>query len=449
MGTYKFTSPEGTVFHGEGSSPEEAFGTARERDPNELAAMRTRQSVRHGASEPQVDIPEAAQAVQRGDYGPLREQAFESGTSLARTAMPALGAIGDVLSPTATAGGMFDAEPDAKKRKSLEKQYREATPRGQREIVAQYNKDQSAIQGEQRRIAESERQTEAGKQARADWFSQNADTIKSLPQHWQQQISGSGSLPEAQEMFNRAMEDKRRAGMTLAERYPASVLAGEAAGVAGDIYAPAKLASGRARALKQATEGAEAAYGKAYGPGARASKGANEAAQMARSKLQERAGLSSVSPTELALGAAVPYVAGNIPNSIDMLMGMLETDPAAREKVQRAFDSATDPMQFLRSIGVGFGATALGSFAGGARHDYGGAKADASGVLKRFSARDEALKRAAEDKAAKAAAKRQPKQPEALAGALRASDPSAALAPGGSTALTPGGGAFNSLQQWE
>ena len=77
MPIYEFTSPDGGKWHGEGASPQEAFGSARERDPNELAAMRTRQSVIHGAPEPRPDFPESVEATKRGEYGPLREQAFE------------------------------------------------------------------------------------------------------------------------------------------------------------------------------------------------------------------------------------------------------------------------------------------------------------------------------------------------------------------------------------
>jgi hypothetical protein len=308
----------------------------------------------------------------------------------------------------------------------LEKQYKEAGPRGQREIIGAFNAEQSQIQAEQRRMAESERQTAAGKQQREDWFTQNAETLGKLPRQWQERISGSGSLPEAQAMFDRAMEERRQASMTLAERYPPAVLAGETAAVLGDVYAPFRTVTGRTRTLAERAEQAESAYKAAYGKGGRASKGAVSDAEMARSKLQERVpegrinralesvgiDLPPINPVELGIGTVAPYVAGNIPNAIDMLMGMLESDPAARDKVNRAFESATDPMQFLRAIGVGFGATALGAWGAGMKSDYGSTKQDARGVLKQFSARETAAKAAA-------AQKEEAKAKAALAKALK------------------------------
>lgn len=394
MGIFKFTSPEGTEYYGEGASMEDAFGSAKERDPNELAAMRTRQSVRHGAPEPDIEIPEAAEAVKRGDYGPLREQAFDAATSLGRTAMPMVGAMADVLSPTATAGGMFDAEPDAKKRRALQKQYDDAGPKGKREIIGAFNAEQSQIVGEQRRVAEEERQAGTTKKNREDWLRDNEEAIKSLKPQWQQQIAAAGSLPDAQEMFNRGMAERKQAGMTIAERYPAAVGALEAAGMAGAAYLPGRMAAGRSRTIKEATTDAERAYQEAYGRGSKPSKGAQSEAALAENILKHAAKLKQVSLGEVAGGVAAPWIAGQAPNFFDWTMGQLESDPAAQEKVQRAHDNILSLGPVERALIEGGSASWAGSWLGSGRRDFGAAKGRAEGVLDTFAAREAAAKEA-------------------------------------------------------
>src|SRR6266436_10400915 len=77
---YQFTSPDGTDYYGEGASPEDAFRTAEERSPNEIAAMRTRQSVKpsggRGESEFTGQLEDllvpglgAVKSAAGGDYG--------------------------------------------------------------------------------------------------------------------------------------------------------------------------------------------------------------------------------------------------------------------------------------------------------------------------------------------------------------------------------------------
>jgi hypothetical protein len=429
MPVFKFTSPEGHEVYGEGADSHEAFQAAEERSPNEIAAMRMRQSVRHGAETPHAtDVPTSAgpefsfQALARGEYptlynphptprepgqmkgldlpvfgeGMAENPAATLGGAAGLFVPPGLSMLGEAVSPTALAGGgMFDAEPDAKRRKAWEAQYNAAGAKGKREVLTAFNADQAKVQEANRRqqeaergIAATERERTEGIQRRTDWERQNAEAIGKLAQTDRDTIKGAASLPEAQSLFGAAMERRRQAGMTLAERYPAAVLGGEALAVAGDIYAPFRLASGRAKALQGAAGDAEKAYLKAYGPGSKASKGTAAEAELRRNILQERTDLPSANMGELALGTATPYVAGNIPNAIDMLMGMLSSDPAAHEKVQRAWESASDPIQFLRSVGVGLGATALGSFAGGARHDIGSERARSQGILKQFAGRD-------------------------------------------------------------
>src|SRR5713101_113203 len=153
MPVYEFTSPEGVSYYGEGASPEDAYRAAEEREPNEIAAMRTRQAVKpsggRGESEFTGQLEDllvpglgAVKSAAGGEYG---KAAVEAGLSAApflpgpvKKGIAGALAGGAVVSPIATAGGMFDAEPDPKVRRSLQKQYDEAGPRGKREITAQF-----------------------------------------------------------------------------------------------------------------------------------------------------------------------------------------------------------------------------------------------------------------------------------------------------------------------
>ena len=87
---------------------------------------------------------------------------------------------------------------------TLERQYKEAPPRSQREILNQFNAEQGKIAEQQRALAQSEK-------ARSDWSGQNEETIKGLSPEWQSRIHGSGSLPEAQAMFDRGMQERQEA----------------------------------------------------------------------------------------------------------------------------------------------------------------------------------------------------------------------------------------------
>src|SRR6266699_4214839 len=193
MPTFEFTSPTGETFTGEGASAEDAF---------KVAAERTRRSATRGAPAPEYEPSEATQAVKRGEYGPLVEAAGSSAGALAEAAAPVASLLGRAIAPTAIAESMFAAEPDASKRRALEKQYREANPRGQREILKLFNEQQGKIAEERRGVEREAAERGETQKRRGDWMAQNAEAIKSLRPEWQQQIQAAGSLPEAQEMFS-------------------------------------------------------------------------------------------------------------------------------------------------------------------------------------------------------------------------------------------------------
>jgi hypothetical protein len=411
---YEFSSPEGTKYYGEGASPEEAFRTAEEREPNEIAAMRQRQAVRpsggrqeSGAAEAIEDmvIPGKAAlgSAMRGDYG---QAALDVGMSAApfipgplrRGIVGAVG-VGAASAPTATAGGMFDAEPDPVKRRALERQYKEANPRGQRELLSQFNAQQGKVQEEQRALAGS-------KKAHDDWFGQNEDTIKSLSPEWQSRIRGSGTLPESQAMFDRGMQERQEAKKTVAERYPEMVAGLEGAGMIGSAVVPGMLAAHRTGALSKASTAAEDAFASAYGPGSRASKGRASAADMAHNVLREQSKISRYDPAEIAMGTTVPYTLGTAaPNFYDIMMGALSSDPASQEKVARAWDNIKNPEAVERAMLEGVLFTIGGTWGGGAIRDFGTEKSRAKGVLGAYDSRNAAIK-AEEDKRSAANAKR-------------------------------------------
>jgi hypothetical protein len=409
MPIFEFTSPEGVSYYGEGASPEDAFRVAAEREPNEIAAMRQRQAVRpsggrqeSGAAEFIEDLvipgKAALGAATRGDYG---QAAVEAGLSAlpfvpgpVRRGVGALASGAMATAPTATAGGMFDAEPDPIKRRALERQYREAGPKGQREILNQFNSQQGKIAEEQRTLASSSK-------ARSDWFGENEDTIKALPSEWQQRIRASGTLPEAQEMFNRAMQERQEAKKTVAERYPEIVAGLEGGGMLASAVLPGLNAARRTGALSKATTEAEEAFSSAYGPGVKTSKGRVSEADMAKNVLQHQSKMRRFDPLEMSLGTLAPYTAGTAaPNFYDIMMGALSSDPGAQEKVARAWDNIKNPEAVERALMEGLLFSGMGTWAGGAVRNFDIEKSRAKGVLDTYGARDAATKATAEKRAA-------------------------------------------------
>jgi hypothetical protein len=422
MPIFEFSSPEGVKYYGEGASPEEAFRTAEEREPNEIAAMRQRQAVKPsggrgesgftGALEDTL-VPGlgAVKSAMRGDYseaaGEAAMSALPFGAGRLGPAAKAAGAgAATLFAPSATAGGMFDAEPDKVKRQALERQYKDGTPRSQRELLNQFNTEQSRIAEEQRALAAS------GK-ARSDWFTQNEETIKGLKPEWQSRIRASGTLPEAQAMFDRGMEERKQAGMTITERYPEGVLAAEGLGVGVAAALPFRSQVGKTRAISNAATRAESDYAAAYGPGSRASKGRAAAAEMSGNILREQSKRSmwdpfdiGIDPREIAVGTAIPYAAGTFtPNIIDVMMGRNSDDPAAKEKADRAWARIADPEAAERALLEGLLFSVAGGGGGAVASHRGSERARAKGILGTYDDRNAAIK-AEEDKRATANAKR-------------------------------------------
>ncbi len=429
MPVFQFTSPEGVNYYGEGASPEEAFRTAEEREPGEIAAMRQRQAVRpsggRGESEftGQVEnllVPGlgAAKSAMGGEFSEAAGEAAMSALPfgvgrLAPTAKAAGAGAATLFAPSATAGGMFDAEPDPRKRKALEAQYKEAGPKGQREILAQFNVEQGKVAEEQRATA---RETEARGQTqkqRQDWLTSNAEAIKGLKPEWQQQINAAGSLPEAQAMFDRGMEARRQAGMTLSERYPEAMLGLEGLGVVGAAALPFRSQVGRTRALSEASTKAESDFASAYGPGTRASKGRAAAADMSANILREQSKKSfwdpfdiGVDPREMVVGTGIAYTMGTFgPNIIDVMLGRLNDDPVSKEKADRAWAKIGDPESAERALLEGLLFSIAGGGGGAVASHRGVERQRAKGILGTYDKR-EAASAAEEAKRAETAAKR-------------------------------------------
>jgi hypothetical protein len=429
MPIFEFSSPEGVKYYGEGASPEEAFHTAEEREPNEIAAMRQRQAVHPSGGRGESGFTGALEdtlvpglgAVKSAMGGEFSEAAGEAAMSalpfgagrLGPAAKAAGAGAATLFAPSATAGGMFDAEPDPVKRRALERQYKEGTPRSQRELLAQFNAAQGKVAEEQRAAA---RETEARGQTqkqRQDWLTSNAEAIKGLKPEWQQQINAAGSLPEAQAMFDRGVEARRQAGMTISERYPEGVLALEGLGVAGSAALPAMSQVGKTKAISRAATAAERDYAAAYGPGSRASKGRAAAAEMSGNVLREQSKRPiwdpldiGIDPREMAIGTAIPYAMGTFgPNIVDVMMGRLSDDPAAKEKADRAWARIADPEAAERALLEGLLFSVAGGGGGAVASHRGSERARAKGITDTYDSRNAAIK-AEEDKRAATAAKR-------------------------------------------
>ena len=374
MPIYQFTSPAGVDYYGEGASPEDAFRTAEERDPAEIAAMRQRQAVKpsggRGESEFTGQVEDflvpglgAAKSAMGGEFGEAAGKAALSaapfGLGKVPAAAKALGAgAATLMAPSATAGGMFDAEADPKVRRSLQKQYDEAGPKGKREITAAFMAQQGKIAEERRGVERETAERGETQKRRDDWMAQNADAIGKMSKDRQDQIKGASSLTQAQDLFTQGMEEHRQAGLTWAEKHPDEMeyLQVGAAGLSG--LGPIYQAWRRSRTLTKSAEEAEKAFEKAMK--SRAPKGAKE--QMAwRANLAEELDqindpgfLKAVAKSAL-IGGSVSSFAMQTPNLVDMA-----SHPAGSEAREKAKSSLSDPENWLRAGGEG----ALGAAAG-------------------------------------------------------------------------------------
>src|SRR5262245_1344076 len=352
MPMFEFTSPDGETFTGEGASAEDAF---------RVAAERTRRSATRGAAAPEYEPLEATQAVKRGEYGPLVEQAGASVGELGRAMFPMAGLLAEAVSP-ASAGGMFESEPDPKKRRALEKQYNEAGPKGKREIVAAFNAEQSQIESERRRVQEEERKTGQTQKSRENWFAQNQEAIGVLSPEWQQRIQAAPTLADAQDKFDQGMQELQRTTMTWAERNPEAMQKLQEISALASFGFPFQKMVRASRDIGQATKEARGAFKAANEP--RAGKKAESDLQLKSNILDETVraneGLRGVPWGTAVLSPIVPTVATQIPNALDV--ASLPYGSPGSAKALETLNPLTERGQqaYLRSLGEGIGATVGG-----------------------------------------------------------------------------------------
>lgn len=345
--------------------------------------------------------------LQRGEYGEAAETAALQALPLGRfvpspvrkaALAGAAGMFGATTGESIGAESMFAAETDPVKRKAWEKQYREAAPRGQREILGAFNKQQAEI-GRERRAEEARLgQIESEKKRRADWMAENAESIKSLKPAWQQEIQAAAGLPEAQTAFGRGMEERRKASETLAEAHPELVGALEVGGMALGAYLPGKFAARRSRILEQSVGEAKTAY-----DAGRKTESLREASDAAEKNLAKMIKLHQLGPGEIAGSVFLPWGFGQAPNFYDMTMGLVSSDPGAKEKLDKAWDNVLSLGPLERALLEGTVATGVGTLIGTSRKDFGAIKARGEGLLESLEARRAREAAKAAEKARKAA----------------------------------------------
>lgn len=198
-----------------------------------------------------------------------------------------------------------------------------------------------------------------------------------LKQSIQDQIKNATSIEEATKIYNDAMNEYTKNNQTFSERSPElmhMLQLGTAA--AGGLGAGA-LAARRANRIAGDTKAAQAAWETAHGPGGQATPGNLNNLEMQKNILNRTSRLSPYSAPEMAIGTALPWVTGTgIPSAIDIA----ESEPGS-PKNTKAWHNMADPWNMLRAGVEGFGGTVAGQFGGGLRHDIGGIKERARGVL--------------------------------------------------------------------
>jgi hypothetical protein len=402
-------------------APSEAEQAQRAR---ETAAYRGRNAVapeegrgESGFTDAAINMFPGVGAVRQaagGDYAGAAESAalgalpFGAG-AVGRYAIPAAAAVagGLAMSPEATGGGLFDQLPKTE-RPAWEARLKEAkaieSPKRRDAAVSAVMTDFQGTITDRGKQADREAKDTGAYEA---WKTQNAATVASLPKTWRDRITGATTLPEAKDLFGRAMEARSEGSKTLAERYPGLAAGVEGAGLAASIGVPMYSSMRRTAALKKAADEAEAAYLAAYGPGAKVNAGAKNAAALKSSVLGTVGGMPRFNKYEIAGGALAPGFISNVPNAYDMIMGTLSSDPVAgEEKVRKALGNVTDPVQLGRNVVEGIGGPLVGGWLGTGIRDFDLARSRATGIINAVSSAEKTAADKTAATAAKAAATR-------------------------------------------
>jgi hypothetical protein len=451
MATFKFTSPEGTDYYGEGADESEAFANAKPMSAGEVAAMRTRQAAKpsggRGESEFTGELENmlvpgfsAAKSAMRGEYGQAAKEAGMSaagwlGGPLLSRIPPALKAGGamaaGLFSPTATAAeSQFPFIADPEERQAADKQYSNIKaytpdPKTGRMIFDKDKtaKERNAFMGEQQKLAKGRAENLAEQK---DFDEHVKEAVEKLSPE-EKQIYDSISVPhdpgqtraQKSQFLQAAAEHRRQLTMTWAEKHPAEMedLQWGAAGLS--TIAPIYQNWRRALGLNRTAKDAEQAFIKATK--ARAPKSAKDELAW-RTKLAEEMdaiedpGFLKAMAKAMLVGGIVSSAATQAPNFVDWA----KLPPGEARDKARA--QALNPEAYGRSAlegGLGAGA--------------GKGLSEKFGMLPTAKARNQAIIKTVREKEAAAAEKlrlaKEAKDKAALAKALKAGGAAGALRP--------------------
>src|SRR6266699_1659251 len=165
-------------------------------------------------------------------------------------------------------------------------------------------------------------------------------------------------------MFSRGMDERKKAGMTFAERYPTAVTALELGGMGVAARLPYTTAAKRLTALSETTSDAEKAFKAAWGEGAKKSKGREAEAALAENIMRETHKMWPVSVPKALGETTIPWIFGQAPNFLDLTLGRLGGDPGDAEKVERAWNNILSLGPLEQALLEGAAAVTLGTVMG-------------------------------------------------------------------------------------
>lgn len=393
MPTFKFTSPDGQEYYGEGANESEAFGNAKPMSAGEVAAMRTRQAARPSGGRGESEFTEmlenslvpglgavkglagAGGAALEGDSETAGKQLTRAGKEAATsaagwlggpimsripTALKAGGAMAaGLFSPTATAGETkFPFISDPEERAAADKRWEnikvyQTDPKTGRQTLDRTatSKARDEFFGTEQK-AQKDRIENLAEQK--DFDARVAPALEKLSPE-EREIYDSITVPgnpgqtraNKAEYLRSAEEARRQFNMTWAEKHPTEMEELQGAAFGLSVLGPVYQSWRRALGLNRTAKDAELAFQKAIK--ARAPKSAQEELQWRTNlaeeldKVNDPGFIRAVAKSAL-IGGVVSSAATQGPNFVDWA----RLPPGeARDKARAA---ALDPEAYGRSM---------------------------------------------------------------------------------------------------
>jgi hypothetical protein len=444
MPTYKFTSPDGVEYYGEGASPMEAFQAADERSAAEVAAMRQRQAVQPSGGRQESEftgqlenalVPGlgAVRSTMRGDYGEAAGEAAISALPLTRflpkaVTAPLAGAVAGStgMSPSAIAEEPnFSFIEDPAEREAALAQYKglkgyikdkrtgESSPdRGETARLRQeFMREQQGKASERAKTKREAAEKEAAEKGALERFEErNKATVEALTpeqraQYDAREVPGNvmATITNRAEYLQQVEAQKEQSRKGFAERNPEAMEWLQKGSYAASAGIPIATLAHRASTLRTAAKEAEDAYLAAIkGSRSKATTTANEGTLALRAnQLEEASKLNPLDKSMIAASPFIPVAAAEAPNFIDLAQLQNQPDSPAFQHAQRMINPLSPEAQTTagRALGEGLTATAAGFGLGEPISRFPVAKAGATGTLKTIRTREEAMARAAADAA--------------------------------------------------